>query len=216
MSRDYRHAEVFSAGTRPLPLWLWFFAALAVSGFVGLIYYLDSYEKSKTHVSTVPSKGLDSGVSSNRASSKEDSKETASENDKPSFDFYKLLPKLRVEVPKGEPSSESQRSVTLSEPAPTAITHEPVVPPANSPPIYSYVLQAGSFKEYREADRLKANLALTGIQANIEKVVLNGSDVWHRVRVGPIHSERQMNKIRAQLRNQNIAPILLKVKEQQK
>jgi len=213
MSRDYRHAEVFSAGTRPLPLWLWLFAILAVSGFVGLIYYLDSYEKSKTLISEVTDKNTNAG-----AASKSNSNAANSDKNKTSFDFYKLLPKLKVEVPKGDTSSQQsppqlqQQLAKSSEAAPAAITHEPIVPPTNSAPIYSYILQAGSFKEYHEADRLKASLALSGIQANIEKVVLNGSDVWHRVRVGPIRSERQMNKIRDQLRHQNIEPITLKVK----
>ena len=210
MSRDYRHAEVFSTGTRPLPLWLWLFAILAVSAFVGLIYYLDSYEKSKGQISEVSGKSSTAG----KASKSEDSA-ASSDNIKPSFDFYKLLPKLKVEVPKADTSSQQpsqQQQANAEQPAPAQLTHEPIVAPSNSAPIYSYILQAGSFKEFHEADRLKASLALAGIQANIEKVVLNGANVWHRVRVGPIHSERQMNKIRDQLRQQNIEPITLKVK----
>ena len=210
MSRDYRHAEVFSTGTRPLPLWLWLFAILAVGAFLGLIYYLDSYEKSKGQISEVSGKSSTAG----KASKSEDSA-ASSDNIKPSFDFYKLLPKLKVEVPKADTSSQQpsqQQQANAEQPAPAQLTHEPIVAPSNSAPIYSYILQAGSFKEFHEADRLKASLALAGIQANIEKVVLNGANVWHRVRVGPIHSERQMNKIRDQLRQQNIEPITLKVK----
>jgi len=203
MSRDYRHAEVFSPGTRPLPLWLWLFAVLAVGAFVGLIYYLDTYQKTKNQTSI-------EAPASAKSSTDMAAPQQKSDDNKPHFDFYKLLPKLSVDIPKVDITKRTQPQLPAQQPVIQPLNTQPV----NAPPLYSYVLQAGSFKEYNEADRLKANLALSGIQANIEKVVLNGSQVWHRVRVGPIRSEREMNKIRGQLRDQNIEPIMLKIKDQ--
>jgi cell division protein FtsN len=191
MSRDYKHAEVFSPGTKPLPFWIWIFAAVAISGFVGLIYYLDQYERAKTIAQHV-----DAGEA--KTTNQKQAQAKPAEETKSRFDFYKLLPKLSVDVPKSE---------TVDRQSKTGDDKKTDVPPA-----FSYILQAGSFKEFHEADRLKANLALMGIQANIEKVTLNQSEVWHRVRIGPISSEREMNKIRNKLRSENIEPVALKVK----
>ena len=193
MARDYRNAEVFSPGTRPLPLWMWFFAAIAISGFVGLIYYLDQYEKNKS--GAVDSSSQDDVSVTTPSDSQNKNKENAKDS-KTSFDFYKLLPKISVDVPK---SNTQQRGSDAAE-------------TPSSQPGFNYILQVGSFKDYKEADRLKARLAFLGIEVHIEKVTLNSSEVWHRVRVGPLQSEREMNKIRGQLRKQQIEPIMLKVK----
>ncbi|WP_455365371.1 SPOR domain-containing protein [Kaarinaea lacus] len=196
MSRDYKHAEVFSPGTRPMPLWMWLFAAVAISAFVGLIYYLDQYERAKAIAQHVDGKQA-------KTTLPKDAQEDPAGENKSRFDFYKLLPKLSVDVDKPESQNNSAQKSTTS---PSDLQTEPAAP------LFSYILQAGSFKDFHEADRLKANLALMGIQANIEKVTLNQSEVWHRVRIGPIASEREMNKIRSRLRSENIEPIMLKVK----
>ncbi|WP_455207293.1 SPOR domain-containing protein [Kaarinaea lacus] len=193
MSRDYKHAEFFSPGTRPLSLWIWLFAAVAISSFVGLIYYLDQYERTKAIAQHVDAG--DAKVTVPKATPVQPTEETKSR-----FDFYKLLPKLSVDVAKPESAQ-----------APASAPATTDQPPETSAP-FSYILQAGSFKDFHEADRLKANLALMGIQASIEKVTLNQSEVWHRVRIGPLATEREMNKIRNRLRTENIEPIMLKVK----
>lgn len=192
MARDYKHVEVFSPGTRPLPLWLWLFAVLAVAAFAGLIYYLDQYQKTKNLDPQVESAASGPTVKEQAGSSSPEASESR-------FDFYKLLPKLQVDVPKAEDSQASSQGSDANK--------EPV-----QAPTFSYILQAGSFKDFHEADRLKAGLALMGIEANIEKVTLNQSQVWHRVRIGPIKGEREMNRIRNQLRSENIEPVTLKVK----
>lgn len=206
MARDYRSAEVFSPGTRPLPLWLWLFAVLAISGFVFLIYYLDQYEKSKTGL-----QGEQQTVEAPAAANSNADEKSAggaadkSEDKDTDFSFYKLLPKISVDVPKGK-AEPGQQTSTSSSSTPSTTTQQ------TSTPEFSYVLQVASFKDYEKADSLKAKLAFEGLEAKIEKVTLGGSDVRHRVRIGPIQSEREMNKIRAQLRRQQIEPILLKVK----
>lgn len=227
MSRDYKHAEVFSSAAKPLPAWIWLFALLAVGSFVGLIYYLDQYEQENATVApadvpeeatsskklTIPSP---SGAEpQEKAGLAKNAEQGADEQSR--FDFYKLLPKLRVDVPETDVVPDRAQLTTpledTSEQKTESIPVEkPRTPPEKTIPVFRYILQAGSFKDHREADRLKANLALMGIVARIEPVVLNRSDTWHRVRIGPIDSEREMNKIRNRLRGQSIEPIMLKVK----
>ncbi|HEY5603338.1 MAG TPA: SPOR domain-containing protein [Gammaproteobacteria bacterium] len=241
MSRDYKHTAVFSTGTRPLPFWFWLFAIAAISGFAGLIYYLDQYERAKTIAQTVDaaatrdvSKGaqLHSQVQIQeqhqapyqeqaqpqpQAQSQTQPQTQAADENKSRFDFYKLLPSLSVDIAKGVDAVKGvgvEKTVdeAKSEPAQPKPSPSLTSNPAELATSINYLLQAGSFKDFQEADRLKANLALMGIQANIEKVTLNHSEVWHRVRIGPLASEREMHKIRNRLREGNIEPITLKVK----
>jgi len=199
VARDYRGAEVFSSGTRPLPLWLWLFAALAISGFVGLIYYLDQYEKAKS--------GIQSQTSAPAAVEPENKQATESKDKGTDFSFYKLLPSISVDVPKADSkaSTDNRKHAVLSNDKQSGDSH-------SATPAHSYILQAGSFRDFQEADRLKARLAFLGIEVHIEKVTLNSNDIWHRVRIGPLQSEREMNKIRSQLRGQQIEPVVMKVK----
>lgn len=223
MARDYKYAEVFSPGTRPMPFWIWLFAACAIGGFVALIYHLDQYEKSKNDPEQITQK-LDLGTQKNASTSagdqKGDNKKEAiakPQDDKSRFDFYKMLPIQGVDIPgfrdsentdKNPAASTAQQADGINPATGDRETAQQVTPKA----ALAYVLQAGSFKDYKEADRLKASLALQGIVAKIEKVELKGDQVWHRVRIGPITSEREMNRIRGRLRAQSIEPVMFKVK----
>jgi cell division protein FtsN len=74
----------------------------------------------------------------------------------------------------------------------------------------SYVLQAGSFGAAGEADKLRANLALLGIESRVQRVTID-DDVYHRVRIGPISDLEKLNRIRRQLRDAHINAMLMKV-----
>jgi len=101
----------------------------------------------------------------------------------PRFDFYTILPEMEVKVP----------DWTLPVPR-----HEAAVDEAGQR-AGAYVLQVGSFQRFEEADRAKAELALRGISAGIERVVINGRDVWFRVRIGPISDLGELAAMRNRL-----------------
>ena len=61
-----------------------------------------------------------------------------------------------------------------------------------------YVLQAGSYRQQAEADRIRAQLKMQGIDANVQRVAVD-DDVWHRVRIGPITDLTELNRLRARL-----------------
>ncbi|MDE2234461.1 MAG: SPOR domain-containing protein [Gammaproteobacteria bacterium] len=110
----------------------------------------------------------------------------------PHFDFYKLLPSFQVVIP-------SQDKETRSGDVPG-----PVSQPG------TYILQVGSFQSYAEADRLKANLALLGVESSIQQVKVSNGAVWNRVRIGPIQSLNQLNALRAKLAQNHIEPLVIK------
>ncbi len=106
------------------------------------------------------------------------------------FDFYTLLPELEVVV---DDNNSGQTSTNID----------------NDSGIY--VLQVGSFKSEKEADTLKARLALMGVETNIEVVTVN-SATWHRVRVGPSKDKNRLLTTQTRLRSEKMDSVLLKVR----
>lgn len=108
------------------------------------------------------------------------------------FAFYDMLPNFEVVIPESE-----ERVAGLSLPT-------PVETPG------AYVLQAGSFKSFADADRMKATLALQGIESAIQRVTID-DQTWHRVRIGPVTELTQVNDLRTRLRMASIDAMLLRV-----
>ena len=53
-----------------------------------------------------------------------------------------------------------------------------------------YIMQAGSFKVFKEADELRAKLALMGIESKVEKAKV-GSVTWKPGKNGPLYPAEQ-------------------------
>lgn len=70
-------------------------------------------------------------------------------------------------------------------------------------------LQAGSFQSAGDADNQKARLALIGMEAAIQQVMLNDK-VWYRVRLGPYAKIDDVNRVRAELAKQGIEAAVVK------
>jgi len=111
-----------------------------------------------------------------------------------SFDFYTLLPELEVVV---DPPTERKEATVHKTPE----KHKAM-----------YYLQAGSFKNSDDANTLKAQLALMGVEANVETVNVNNIN-WHRVRIGPNRELDQLQSIQKRLRTEKIDSILLKARQ---
>jgi cell division protein FtsN len=77
----------------------------------------------------------------------------------------------------------------------------------------SYILQAGSFAGFEEADQMKARLALAGLVAHIQKIIIEGKGEYHRVRLGPYEKIEQLDATAIQLQKMGIKAIRLKVKK---
>jgi len=109
------------------------------------------------------------------------------------YTFYDRLPNFEVVVP------EKDKDVKRDLPA-TAPVERPGV----------YVLQAGSYRNQSDAERVRAQLALQGIEATVQRVAVD-SDVWHRVRIGPITRLDQLNKLRKQLQAADVDALVIRV-----
>lgn len=115
--------------------------------------------------------------------------------DKPKFDFYQMLPNFEVVIP--EQDKEVRRSADVSS----------VEKPG------TYVLQAGSFRGAGDADKLRARLALAGIESSVQTVTIDRDQTWHRVRIGPFNKLEQLNEARRRLAEQDIQALVIRLGE---
>ncbi|RME34808.1 MAG: SPOR domain-containing protein [Gammaproteobacteria bacterium] len=185
MSRDYKHSGKPRQSSRGgVPPLLPFLSGLCLGLLVAFFIYLNDIHPAKDKEGvTISGEPRDSGTGN------------AAPAPRPRFDFYTILPEREVKVPEWELTGEKEQSPATTTPAPS-----------------SYILQVGSFQRYAEADRVKAKLALLGIQASIQKVVINGQDVWYRVRVGPFRSSEELNRTRRKLAGNGMDFILLRIR----
>lgn len=109
------------------------------------------------------------------------------------YEFYDLLPDQQVVVP---PPAGSTR------PPPPAAARAPGI----------YVIQAGAFPDFAQADAVKARLALLGIVAQIQEITVDGR-TFHRVRIGPIEDAARLERLRSQLRAARIDHRIVPVTE---
>lgn len=93
------------------------------------------------------------------------------------LEFYKLLRELEVTVPESSRREEIASRV--------------------------YTIQAGSFREFAEADSRQARLALLGIESHVERAIV-GNDIWHRVIIGPLGEPGEIERVLRQLREERI------------
>jgi cell division protein FtsN len=121
-----------------------------------------------------------------------DSSAAASESSE-RYDFYEMLPNFEVVVP------EKDRDVKRDIPGAAKIERPGV-----------YVLQAGSYRNQADAERVSAQLKLQGIDAKVQRVAVD-NDVWHRVRVGPISDLAELNKVRKQLQAADVDGLVIRV-----
>jgi cell division protein FtsN len=124
------------------------------------------------------------------------SKDTKKSSDpKPVFDFYTVLPEYETVV------DEKQ------------FIHEVQKPSRKQEAESTYILQAASYSSFKDADKLKAKLALNGLNSRIEKLSVEGKGQYYRVRLGPYSSTRTKKDVVKRLGELGIKPLHLKVEQ---
>ena len=133
------------------------------------------------------------------------------------FDYHELLLEeeyVLTSPQQPQPSqpvqdSEVAATETTSTSSPTA-TQSASQPAAESGS--SYVIQVGSFRKFEDADRVKATLALSGLEAFIQKVTVEGRGEFYRVRLGPFDEYAAAERTTANLTELNYQPLVFRVK----
>lgn len=120
--------------------------------------------------------------------------------DKARFEFYKELPDKQDN---GKPIKKTEK------PAHAPVETKPATTPAKQADKTTYLLQAGSFTNADDAEKVKAKLALLGMEANVQPANIPDKGTWYRVRLGPYHGADEMNAALNTLKQNgiNAAPI---------
>jgi cell division protein FtsN len=205
MARDYKNAGKRKKPQRkPVPGWIWMVTGLSVGLLVALLVYLKGHEPpagTRTAVLEVAPKHTKQSPpaptkAKTASAAKPDKTKSGTQQGKQGlhFEFYTLLPESEVVIPEDE-----------------AIPARTKEGKPKTTPTGTYMLQAGSFRNEDEAKTLKGELALLGIVANIQSVVISG-DTWHRVWIGPFGTAKDVDDVQRRLRNNDITAIRIRVK----
>ncbi|MGA9573251.1 MAG: SPOR domain-containing protein [Lysobacterales bacterium] len=173
-----------------IPAWFWLIGGILIGLGVAVLLMIKGYLPDiKQHLPTVDSKSARSGEPPLAG-------EEIAEPKKPRYDFFTVLPEMEVVVPEQELSRKADRVDPVSD-----------APSDNAAD--NYILQAGSFRNASDAEELKAQLALLGSIATVQKVTVNGQ-TWHRVRIGPFRGAREANEARRMLSDNKIETLVMK------
>jgi cell division protein FtsN len=207
MSRDYKpRAQGRYARQRrqkfdrqpSIGLWKWMLITAIIISFVVFLVYLHtsgSEQINPQQISqTIPNMPNKTGAESQATSNEEKKPEVKPGPKVPQFDFYTILPEKEVVVPEYEIKTRTREERVGK----AKETH--------------YIMQAGSFKTFKEADQLRIKLASMGIESKVQKAKV-GSVNWYRVKMGPYTQTASVSTIRARLRQNGIDVIITETSE---
>jgi cell division protein FtsN len=102
------------------------------------------------------------------------------------YTFYDRLKHQNVEIPEEAGSAST------------------VIPaPVKQPGMYQ--IQVGSFPQKDVGERMRATLALQGIESTLQPVLVDGR-TWHRVIIGPVSNPKDVSRVRDKLLRMGLAP----------
>ena len=117
-------------------------------------------------------------------------KELSLPSNEDDYTFYSRLKDFEVVVNK-ESSYESSRSANEK---------------------FIYLIQVGSFKTKAQAEMLRVELTLLGLEPNIDSSENASGNTWHRVRLGPFTSRGSMTAARSTIISNNLEAMVMKSK----
>jgi cell division protein FtsN len=170
LSRDYKHVKRNTPGGQSFNGWVGLLAGLAIGLTVALGVFLHYKDLAPAEPRAATAKPPASAQSTEEAP-------PAPVDPAKDYTFYNMLPTQEVQVPTKEENAGGKASAL---------------------PAGDVVLQAGSFKQPDEADKLQAKLAQYGVDAKIQRFALE-DETWYRVRIGPIATVQELEAIRAKL-----------------
>lgn len=180
-----------SKPTRPqrqVPGWVWLFTGVVTGLFIAFLYHLAEL---RFNPDSQPAVAI--------TQSNKPSPTPADIKKVPHFDFYAVLPKMEVIVPKNEEDAAHSNTTRST----SNRNHEDE----------QYLLQAGSFRSAEDADRRRAEMILLGHSVNVQPVQLESGDTWHRVMIGPFSNINTLHRAQDKMATAGVETLPIKVKK---
>ncbi len=187
MPRDYKHRAQTKKHNRKqttgVAWWKWLLVVMIIAVFAGFLNFL------RTSTPETPARKVTPVKAKTVAKAKKPvAKKARTQTEKPHFEFYTRLPKETVVTDYEIKTRVREERVGKNKAA-------------------SYMIQAGSFRDFGDADKRRAQLALMGFESHIEKVRI-GNTVWHRIKLGPFSRPSAVSTIQSRLKQQGIDVII--------
>lgn len=176
------------ASKRQVPGWVWLFTGVVSGLFIAFLYHLAELRLN-------PANAVAKADSKPQTEKSSDAVEKA-----PRFDFYAVLPKMEVIVPKGDNETETRSG------GGTAKSNQ-------NHADEKFLLQAGSFRNASDADRRRAELILQGYAVKVQAVELESGDTWHRVMIGPFDNLNALHRAQDKMAAVGVETLPIKVKK---
>lgn len=180
--------------------WVWAFSGVVCGAFVMFLYHLASIRSDAPDMTGKADKTT--------AAEQGQAKQTG-----PRFDFYAVLPKMEVIIPKGENEQAPSRRTPPPEPDSSTTSISPVQ--SSAPAVTrqeQFLLQAGSFRRSDDADRRRGELILHGLSARVQPVSMGNGDTWYRVMVGPFDNANAAHRAQDKLASAGIETLAIRAK----
>jgi cell division protein FtsN len=190
MARDYKHrAQPRKPKNQQQSIvwWKWLLVILLIALFV---YFLNFISGSSSGMKAPQGKDALGTKSRQNKQAQTIASATKKNPAEPRFDFYTILPEKEVVIPDYEIKSRTRQERVGRAKA------------------TKYMLQAGSFRNFKDADNLKARLALMGIESNIEVAEI-GDTIWNRIKIGPYTKMADVDRVRSRLRENHIDVVVM-------
>jgi cell division protein FtsN len=185
--RGKSQARRTGSGRRGVPAWIWLLAGLLLGlALAAFVLVRDGFDARRLLPKPNPA-----------ATAPREPEPPVAQKPQPApakkFEFYTVLRETRI------PDDELRAQARA----------EPAVPPAAAA-AERLLLQAGSFNDQERADRIKAEIAFTGLVARIEPTVTSRGSTVHRVMLGPYASLRELDAAKQALASAGIEAIAIR------
>jgi len=175
---------------KPVKWWMWLLIPAVVLAFIFALFKLSQVAPDSTSTPVVKKEKVTAkSNTTKKVTPKAASKETKKVDDKENFEFYQILQDSKVDTSHVDAYKSTPRGEQD----------------------FLYMIQAASFRNNKDADRMRANLILSGMDTNIRKTIGKNGKPWYRVVIGPFASRSKMNRAKDKLANKDIQAYSYKV-----
>ncbi len=195
MHRDYKnhipaYRKKLPASVRKPVLWI--VGGLLGVGVLGLsVYLIQAQQKNTPALMAQSPRGVAPATGSGSDPTDEVSEVIRKQT--PRFTFYKILSEQEVIIPENEVKTLKREEQNSKAPLPAG----------------RYYIQAGSFVNQQDAEKLRSQMLQIRIPAKLEMIQVDNA-TWFRVKVGPYSTLTDVEKVRQYLRTHRFDSVVQK------